>query len=366
MRFGRNFHQAFLLAAFLLSEMVHSACPYGGLEKSTCGGYPSLFSNFDSKPRNVTKLQGTLQNYYYAFDDQSSGGTSKILDGAEKIASYPYLYVPVWNQNSGFNDSGYGLFLEFEIGEPLVNNLSESVKNPGFAGFGVHVYDSSSASYWDNRYGGYPYFYFDYFCGGDFQELTLEIHDYHDVCDSREPNRQPIRGAGVVWHKHFPSTGTVWRRAGISLDSLTIHTSSDVKSPLPLDRTRLAKLLFKVYGGKGEKGKIAIDNLYFGDGSKVNTAIPDVKSVIRNEITALYKNGMILCMSTMSFGNSNVEAKLYSLEGKLAFAGMFEMQSSHELKMQIPGITSGRYLLCLKTDGRIQGNYTAIPVIINK
>ncbi len=276
------------------------------------------------------------------------------------------MYFPVWNQNSGFNDSGYGLFLEFEIGEPFENNLSGSVKNPGFAGFGVHVYDSSSASYWDNKIGRYPYFYFDYLCNGDFQELTLEVHDYFDVSDSKEPTRQSVRGAGIVWHKHFPPTGAEWKRAIISLDSLTIHTPSDVQSPLLLDRTRLAKFLFKVYGGKGEKGKIAIDNLYFSHDGKVSATVPGLKSVVRNKVTALYKNRMILCKSNVPFSSSDIQARLYSLEGKRVFTGTCEVQTSNELSILIPDIPAGRYLLYLNANPNVQGNECTIPIFINK
>jgi hypothetical protein len=326
----------------------------------------SLFSDFDKKPRNVTRLEGVLQNYYYAFDDHSVGGTSKILDGAQKNEIYPYPYVPVWYENSGFNDSGYGLFLEFEIGNPLENNLSGSVMKPGFAGFGVHVYDSSSATYWNYKEWGTRYFHFDYLCSGDFQELTFEVNDYFDVFDFKEPNRQSVRGTGIVWHKHFPSTGAVWKHAVISLDSLTIHTSSEVPSPLPLDCKRLAKFLFKAYGGKGEKGKIAIDNLYVRYDAKVQTSVPDVKSLVRNKTTAQYKNGAILCKSTLPLGYSDIQANLYSLEGKRTFTGTFEVQSPYELSIQISDLPAGRYLLRLKADGKLQGIDKTIPVIINK
>jgi hypothetical protein len=150
------------------------------------------------------------------------------------------------------------------------------------------------------------------------------------------------------------------------LDSLTLHASSDVQPALPLDRKRLAKFLFKVYGGKGEKGKIAIDNLYFDFKARVQTTVPGVKSIVRKKTTALYKNGILYCKSNIPFGNSNIQANLYSLEGKLAFAGTFEIQSSQELTMQIPEITMGRYLLCFKTDGNFQSNERTIPVIISK
>jgi hypothetical protein len=369
MHFGRKFHHAFLLAAFLLSEMVHSACPYdGGLEKSTCGGYPSefLIADFDKKPRNVTRLGGVLQNYFFPFEDHAFGGTSRILGGAVRDEKYPNSYMPVFNENSGLNDSRYGFFLEFEIGEQLVNNLSRSVKNPGFAGIGFNVYDSSSASYWNEKIEHFPHFYFDYLCSGDFQELTLEVHDYFDVCDSKESNRQPIRGAGVVWHKHLPPTGTAWKRALISLDSLTIHTSSEGQSPLPLDRTRLSKFLFKVYGEKGEKGKIAIDNLYFGDGAKVQTTVPDVKSIVRNGISFLQKNGIIFCKSTVPFGYSDIQANIYSLVGKAVFTGMFKKSSSYELSIKIPDIPAGRYFLTFKMNGNFQSNERTIPIIISK
>lgn len=61
---------------------------------------------------------------------------------------------------------------------------------------------------------------------------------------------------------------------------------------LPLDLTKLAQFAWKVYGGKGDSGTVAIDNVYLLKGPAVanNAVFPTKKSAA---IVSSYNNRII-------------------------------------------------------------------------
>jgi hypothetical protein len=75
-----------------------------------------------------------------------------------------------------------------------------------------------------------------------------------------------MRGKGVIHFINLPSTGPdTWAAVAIPLDSLKLHSEWAGADPIALDKSRLAKMQFKVQGGEAASGIFAIDNIYYSE-----------------------------------------------------------------------------------------------------
>jgi hypothetical protein len=228
----------------------------------------AAFCTFETIQHNETPLH----TFWHAFDDLEYQGNSTITRGAYKNPSNG-LYNLDWVLGSGFGDDGYGPWIEFSLGKTLKHAAAtgDSVPLQGFSGMGCDVYDSAGAIYLNAETGkfgsmggtsGFNSVYFEYIADGEFKNLTIEIRDIYDVPDKNNPDRKDSRGLGNVWHYDLPKSST-WRSAEVSLGSLVIDSIRKDYVPIPLDKTKLAKILFKARGSEGTAGIIQVDNIYF-------------------------------------------------------------------------------------------------------
>ncbi len=286
----------------------------------------SLFSNFDTKPYNVTKLEGALQNYWYAYDDGAINGTSSVTSGAKKNETTKRLDLE-WVAESGSEGKGQGMLLGFALGAPIQKTTEVEVK--GFVGFGCNVYDSSSSEYWNAQAAKADKIYFHYATDGDVPYISLEVSDSMEVADGKNPTRVDHRGDGVVWFRNFPATGGQWVAVEMPLDSLKMHDDWKGAKNVPLIKTALAKFQWKVQGAQGVAGTFAVDNIYFPGWN--TPVIQKVRGIKAPEFNAALLNGNIHVTIAKALTNGTVS--LFSSNGAriasqpVAFATNFATKS---------------------------------------
>jgi hypothetical protein len=263
-----------------------------------------LFSSFEPLPKNLTPL-GTS---WYAYDDHADSGNSLIARGAAVDRKNGVFPLDFSETNTGFQGSGGGAAVRMQFGKAFgqVGKTGDTTIVPGFTGIGFFTYDSAGALYFNpaagklgdkGGAGSADGIYFEYLAEGNFKYLTLEVKDWNDVPDKNDPQRRDKRGKGIAWHRDLPKTGTVnWRRVWIPFDSLTLHEGWKDCTPIPLDKTRLAAVQFRVEGPEGKTGLVMIDNVYFPgiDFPSVTSVERQIAPAGRQSVfRAYYRNGMI-------------------------------------------------------------------------
>ncbi len=229
-----------------------------------------IFSNFAGN----TPQSSPLKTSWYAYDDHEIGGTTLVKSGAVRNTATGLLDL-LWEPGSGpEGGNDVAPFLEMSIGPPIEQAGSgNSVVNvQGFAGIGVNLYDSAAATYFDATTGRMGSsggsgtatgIYFEYYAGGDYRYMTLQVNDINDVGDSRNPTRKNLRGEGIVYFRNFRKTEPEWKAVYIPFTELIVRDDWEGYNPIPLDLTSLAKLQFKVQGDSGDNGILMVDNLAF-------------------------------------------------------------------------------------------------------
>lgn len=261
------------------------------------------FATFEKDP--VNQVRFPLYNaYWYAYDDGEINGTSEVLAGAEKDENTKLLDLK-FEQGSGTNDEGKAPYLHFKLGDPVTRE-EDNVKIRGFVGIGINVYDSLEGKYWNAS--KQDFIYFHYKTAG-IKKATLEISDSNDVPDAQHPDRKDKRGKGVVWFRDLQDTQEEWKAVKIYFDSLKSYEEWDVYNHIPLDKTALAKIQFKVQGDGGTEGLLAIDNIYLGQPIET-PVLPKINNKVNtNTFAASYRNGRI---------NINWTGKTTIAEGKIS------------------------------------------------
>jgi hypothetical protein len=287
-----------------------------------------LFSNFDIRPYNETKLSGVLKNYWYAYDDGAIKGNSTVTAGAKKNTVTNRLDLD-FQSESGSGGQGQGMKLTFTLGDAIQKNAEVQVK--AFVGFGCNVYDSSSSTYWDAKAAKADKVYFHYATDGDIPFISLEVSDSMEVADAKNPTRVDHRGDGVLWFRNFPATNGEWVAVEFPLDSLKIHDDWKGAKNIPLIKTALAKFQWKVQGGKGKSGTFAVDNIYFPGWDSGTPVIQKVKGIKSADFNASLINGNIHVTVGQFLNNGTVS--LFSSNGTriasqpVAFATTFAAKS---------------------------------------
>ena len=215
-----------------------------------------LFSTFDKAPYN----QSGLKTYWYAYNDADISGSSTV-DAlyATRDEETGKLFIE-FQPNSGFGAQGQGAALVYKLGPPIPR---DTISILGFVGIGCNLYDSAKVKYWDATTDGANSVYFEYMTDAGAKYLTLELSDINDVGDADNPTRKEMRGSGIVYYRNFPATGAAWKQVLIPFDSLVTHDTWEGYNHIPLDKTKLAKIQWKVQAGNGTEGVYAIDNIYF-------------------------------------------------------------------------------------------------------
>jgi hypothetical protein len=226
-------------------------------EESTrpAGGW---FSTFDQAPPN----QSGLKTYWYAYNDVEIGGNSAVdPTTAYQDATTGKLSIE-FIDGTGFGNLGQGAALVYTLGAPIPR---DTITILGFVGIGCNLYDSAKVEYWDatTEGTGVSSVYFEYFTDAGAKKLTMELSDMNDVGDMANPTRKEMRGSGIVYYRDFPATNGAWRRVLIPFDSLVTHSTWKGYNHIPLDKTKLAKIQWKVQAGDGTSGAFAIDNIAF-------------------------------------------------------------------------------------------------------
>jgi hypothetical protein len=269
------------------------------------------FATFDTKDPKKTPLPMPLTNYWYAYDDGAIQGTSVVNSGATKNATTKLLDLK-FEDGTGPNETGKAMLLGFTLGDAVQKN--EEVEIKGFVGFGCNVYDSSTATYWDAKAAKADKIYFQYATDGDVPYITFEVSDTMEVGDEKNPTRKDGRGDGVVWFRNFPATNGQWVAVEFPLDSLKLHDDWNGAKNVPLIKTHLAKLQWKVQGGKGKSGTFAVDNVYFPGASWEGMSIVQKNNVMqKSSISTAYVNGNINITVARALTNGTVS--LFSSNG---------------------------------------------------
>jgi len=217
------------------------------------------FADFDQAPYN--QAPAPVSTYWYAYNDVEISGTSSVLpDYATQTESGRLALKFI--ANSGSNNS-QGAALGFILGAPIPK---DTITIAGFVGIGCNLYDSADCVYFngDSATNHTNSVYFEYTTDGNVKGITLELSDINDVGDAANPSRKESRGSGIVYYRNFPPTAPeVWNKVLIPFDSLVIHDSWEGYNPIPFDKTKLAKIQWKVQGAEGTNGLFAIDNVCF-------------------------------------------------------------------------------------------------------
>ncbi len=229
-----------------------------------------LVSSFESPTKSTTPLGTT----WFAYDDHEDSGNSSITTGAA-VDRTKGLFPLDWSgTNTGFNNTGFGAAVRMQFGRTLskVGHTGDTTAIQGFTGMGFSLCDSAKALYFNSSTGKLgniggtgrtDSIYFEYLADGDFRYLTLEVRDSNDVGDKNAPARKDKRGKGAAWYRNFPKTGPTWRSVCIPFDSLITHDAWKDYKHIPLDKTSLATIQFRIQGPEGGEGVIQIDNVYF-------------------------------------------------------------------------------------------------------
>lgn len=275
------------------------------------------FASFDKKPYNETPDLGGFKNYWYAYDDAAVksfdgavAGTSSVTSGATKNATTKLLDLK-WEDGSGANEVGQGMKLGFILGDAIAKTQEIEVK--GFVGFGCNVYDSTNAKYWDAKNAKADKVYFQYATDGDIPYISFEVSDSMEVADCNNPTRRDHRGDGIVWFRNFKATDGQWVAVEIPLDSLKMHKDWNGAKNIPLIKSALAKLQWKVQGGKGTSGTFAVDNIYFPGWDNNTPVIQKVKGLQTTPFNATLVNGNIHVTVAKALYNGTIS--LFSSNG---------------------------------------------------
>lgn len=214
------------------------------------------FATFEKLVANVSPL-GT---YWYAYNDAAIEGNSTVSETSASVSEDGRLLINL-AAKTGSDGVGKGASLEYVLGKsvPQGNNTVA-----GFVGIGCNMYDSLSSTYWDATANKCNGIYFEYTTDGDLKKATVEISDMNDVADSLHPTRKDTRGSGVVYYRDLPATEKgVWNAVLIPFDSLIYHDDWAGSDSIPFDKTKIAKIQWKVQGAELKAGVLAIDNVWF-------------------------------------------------------------------------------------------------------
>ncbi len=322
-------------------------------------GSLKMFSNFEKAPKN----QSVLGTYWYAYDDGLINGNSVVLEGAEKNETTKLLNLK-FEDGTGPGDEGTAPLLNFKLGKTIVRE-EDAVRIQAFVGIGVNVYDSASSEYFDAS--NQKAIYFHYKTAGAVKKATMEISDSNDVADADHPNRKEKRGSGVVWYRDLPNTNEEWKAVKIPLDSLVAHQDWDVYKHIPLVKSALAKIQFKVQGAEGTEGFISVDNIYFTD--RINGSSPVKPTAFKagvSPLNASFRNGKI---SINWAGKSTIsEGKISLIDAKGCVVQSSSITKTSKISDRISANTlaSGIYIVRLSgvdTNGKAVSMQTSLNVI---
>lgn len=322
----------------------------------------NMFSTFQG---NVP--QGSpIGTWWYAYNDVEIGGTSTVAPSSATKDEETGRLLINFTEGTGFNDQGTGAALDYTFGPAVMKQ--DTIPILGFVGIGVNLYDSTAGTYFNADSAGVTDVFFEYMTDAGAKYVTLEVSDFHDVGDINDPTRKDSRGSGVVHYRNFPPTGGTWRRVQIPLDSLVTHDSWEGYTEIALDKTRLAKLQWKVQGGDKIAGYYAIDNVALPAGSFDVTpdavSTPAASMAKSGAFNAVYKKGTVNVNWTGATKLAKGTVHLVNTRGAVVASVNVAANSSFASKLSAANIAAGMYFVSLEgTD--VNGKTVASRTVMN-
>jgi len=320
----------------------------------------SIFASFEGQ----TPQESPLRTYWYAYNDVEIGGTSTVSEAtASQNAETGRLRIKFADQ-TGFNNAGKGAALEYTLGQIIPR---DTIQILGFVGIGVNLYDSLSSTYFNADSAGITDIYFEYMTDAGAKFVTLEVSDYNDVGDATDPTRKDSRGSGIVWYRNFPPTNGEWKQVQIPLDSLVTHSDWEGYVAIPLDKTRLAKIQWKVQGATGTNGYYAIDNVALPNadfGVGVNT--PAAGMAKAASFKTAYSNGAVRVNWTGATRLANGTVRLVNTRGMVVSSTNIVSGNSFAAKISAANIAAGMYFVSLEgidVNGKAVASRTVMNIV---
>ena len=308
------------------------------------------FAVFETAPKNVSPLA----TYWYAYNDGAIGGNASVTGGATENLETGLLNLSLTAGTGSPGESGTAPFLQYQLGKTIDK---DGIPVQSFVGIGVNLYDSAQATYWDAKTDGATSIYFHYMADGDARYVTLELSDINDVADKDHPDRTDSdRGSGVVYYRNFLPTAGQWVAVEIPIDSLITHDDWETYHAIPLDKSKLAKLQFKVQGPEGVAGVFAVDNIYFPGVTKFVTD-PNNKVIVHSSnakvsgINALYSNGKVNVNWNGNTALNNGKISLINTAGKVVAGSSFNKTNKLSTSFPAAKLSSGMYFVKLNGIG---------------
>ncbi len=326
-------------------------------------GYPDgshFFSDFESLPYDLSKLNTS----WYIFDDGEYSGTSEVSDFYAERDSVSGLWNIRFIDSTGGPDfTGRSASLEYTIGGQMV---IDGYTLNGFTGIGCDLYDSARVKYWDASVAGANTVFFEYFTNDGAKSVVLELLDVNDVGDGDNPDRRYTRGTGNVYYRKFPPTNGTWRKVLIPFDSLLTHGDWEGYNHSPLDKTKLARIRWKVSGAEGMSGVFAVDNVCFPDavfGTDVKT-----HGIVKNApagFKAVYANGAIRVTLGSTVKGTAGNVSLIDARGAVVATGTIDASAGAAF-ISTEHLSPGMYIVSLcrvDTDDTAIPSYTSVTLI---
>jgi hypothetical protein len=286
--------------------------------------------------------------YWYAYNDADIQGNSTVTEATASYSEETKKLSLKFGDESGTDGAGKGAALDFTLGKSVQQN---GATVQGFVGIGVNVYDSVNAKYFNATDSTIKSIYFHYMLDTDAPYATLEISDVLDVADATKPTSKDGRGAGVVWYRNLPKTNGEWVAVEIPFDSLVIHDKWVGAKNTPLDRTKLAKIQWKVQGTEGNKGILAIDNIFF-PGAKCWPYEPiAVKNFSHSNqssgFNVSYLNGNVNVNWSNNVSLSNGKVSLVNMQGAVVASTSIAKTSHVNASFSTKTLPAGMYFVKL-------------------
>jgi len=299
------------------------------------GDAKGKLSDFEGNNPSYSAL---VKKYFYAYNDTEIKGNSKVLAGATEDDSGRLSLD--YEDKTGAGGKGKAPTVRFRLGDAVKQN-NENVE--GFIGIGVNLYDSAKSEYFNAKEKGFTHIYFQYSLAGDLPKATVEISDYWDVGDADDPDRKDTRGSGIVYFRDVPATAGKWYAVHIPLDELKVHEEWNGYTEKAFDKTKLAKFQVKVQGSKDKGGVLAIDNIYFTDGT--TPVLKPRTALTTSPLAAVYRNGKINVNWSGKTAFANGKVSLVNAKGAVIQSKVINNTNSFAETFAATKLASGVYFV---------------------
>jgi hypothetical protein len=273
----------------------------------------NLFSDFDNIVGAAKELrQNSLGQYWYYYTDKDAGGTSAVDeeyldDGTIDSKGTPGKVLKLEAFKSGdyaYTSNAAAIGVTFG---PAFPDERSGVNVNAFTGIGTNLYDpeAETPSYYDAIENDLQGIYFEYLTDGATQSIFVEVEDATSVAANN----------GEVYYLKLNGTGNTWKSATIKVDKLVLPFWAERTAPL--DRTKLAKIQFKIQGAANKFGVVAIDNVYLLDKNSVGVRFANSKVTSASGLRATYSRSGVSVKWNASTPLASGKIQLVNTKGRV-------------------------------------------------